>query len=415
MESRKRVLLLGAGIGQLFLAKKIKQDGHYLIIIAFNYLPEVIALADKFIHQDLYDKDSVCKIASEERVDAVLSDQHDIISPLVAYVADFLNLPGNHYGQVLSYTDKNLFRDNCDRLDIPVPRHYRLDKNPDLPESFKYVSFPWIVKPADSQSSLGITKVDSFSEFETAVRKAVQVSLTGHAIVEEFFKGKEVVVEGLIYKWEYLNLGIADRLYFDLKDRFIPSQTIFPSKVSDNLKRKMIECEKRMAQYINPYFAIVHSEYLYDDISGEFRVVESALRGGGVFISSHLVPLYCGVDVNQLLIDASLGIQINVDSIKKSLTSRSSAYVCFYFPEGVLESTHGIKDVDNLDYVRLFDKHGLTVGAEVARMEHKGQRLGPIVLDAKDRNEIEGRIKEVQGMITAAVQTRGGIQGIRWA
>ena len=174
MESRKRVLLLGAGIGQLFLAKKIKQDGHYLIIIAFNYLPEVIALADKFIHQDLYDKDSVCKIASEERVDAVLSDQHDIISPLVAYVADFLNLPGNHYGQVLSYTDKNLFRDNCDRLDIPVPRHYRLDKNPDLPESFKYVSFPWIVKPADSQSSLGITKVDSFSEFETAVRKAVK-------------------------------------------------------------------------------------------------------------------------------------------------------------------------------------------------------------------------------------------------
>ena len=170
-----------------------------------------------------------------------------------------------------------------------------------------------------------------------------------------------------------------------------------------------------MAQYINPYFAIVHSEYLYDDISGEFRVVESALRGGGVFISSHLVPLYCGVDVNQLLIDTSLGIQINVDSIKKSLTSRSSAYVCFYFPEGVLESTHGIKDVDNLDYVRLFDKHGLTVGAEVARMEHKGQRLGPIVLDAKDRNEIEGRIKEVQGMITAAVQTRGGIQGIRWA
>ena len=36
MESRKRVLLLGAGIGQLFLAKKIKQDGHYLIIIAFK-------------------------------------------------------------------------------------------------------------------------------------------------------------------------------------------------------------------------------------------------------------------------------------------------------------------------------------------------------------------------------------------
>ena len=415
IKKSKRVLLLGAGIGQLFLAKKIKQDGFFLIVMAFNYLPEVIALADKFIHQDLYDKDSVCKIASQESVDAVVSDQHDIISPLVAFVADFLDLPGNHYEQVLSYTDKNLFRDNCDRLDIPVPKHCRLEKTLILPESFKCVSFPWIIKPADSQSSLGVTKVASYSEFELAAKEAIQVSLTGHAIVEEFFRGKEVVVEGLIYKGEYLNLGIADRLYFDLKDRFIPSQTIFPSKVSDNLQREMIECEKRMAQYINPYFAIVHSEYLYDDDTGEFRVVESALRGGGVFISSHLVPLYCGVDVNQLLIDASLGKQIDFDSIRESTVSRSSAYVCFYFPEGVIKSTHGINEVDNLDYVRLFDKHGLTVGAEVTRMEHKGQRFGPIVLEAKDRKEIEGRIKEVQGMMTAAVQTRGGIQGIRWA
>ena len=415
MENIKRVLLLGAGIGQLFLAKKIKQDGFYLVIIAYNFLPEVIALADKFIHHDLYDKDGVCKIAEQEKVDAVLSDQHDLISPLVAYVADYLHLPGNHYKQVLSYTNKNLFRDNCDLLGIPVPKHCRLDTDLNLSESFNNIPFPWIVKPADSQSSLGVTKVNSIIEFEAAARNAIRVSLTGQSIVEEFFQGKEIVVEGLIYKGDYLNLGIADRLYFDLRDKFIPSQTIFPSLVPETLQKKIIECEKRMAQHINPYFAIVHSEYLYNESTGEFRVVESALRGGGVFISSHLVPLYCGIDVNQLLIETSLGRRIDMESIRSSIVPRSSAYVCFYSPEGVIQSVHGIKEVDNLEFVRLFDKHGLVVGAEVAKMEHKGQRLGPIVLDSKDRNEIEGRIKEVQGLMSMTVQTKSGIQGIKWA
>lgn len=414
MDYRKRVLLLGAGIGQLFLAKKIKQDGHYLIIIAYNYLPEVVALADEFIHHDLFDKDGVCKIASQERVDAVLSDQHDIISPLVAYVADYLNLPGNHYKQVLSYSDKNLFRENCDYLDIPVPKHCKLDRDLNLSESFKRISFPWIIKPADSQSSLGVAKVNSFSEFEIAAKDAIRVSLSGYAIAEEFFEGKEVVVEGLIYKGEYLNLGIADRFYFDLKDRFIPSQTIFPSKVPESLQKKMVECEQRMAKYIKPYFAIVHSEYLYNDVTGEYRVVESALRGGGVFISSHLVPLYCGVDINQLLIDALLGKPIDLESIRRSIKHRSSAYVCFFSPEGIIQSVQGVKAVDTLDYVRLFDKHGLQVGTEMARMEHKGQRLGPIVLEAKDRDGIDGRIKEVQGLLSMTVQTQSGIQGIRW-
>ena len=414
MENNKRILLLGAGIGQFYLAKRIKQKGHYLIIIAYNSLPEVVALADKFICHDLYDMDGVCKIAEEERIDAVLSDQHDIICPIVAYVAEYLHLPGNLYKQVVSYANKNSFRDCCDLLSIPVPRHCRLDKSLVLPESFMRIPFPWMVKPADSQSSVGVAKVNSFREFEIAAKNAIQLSLTGQAIVEEFFSGKEVVVEGLVFKGEYVNLGIADRFYFDLDDRFIPSQTVFPSFLSESFRSKMVDCEQRMAQFIKPYFAIVHSEYLYDEFTGEYRVVESALRGGGVFISSHLVPLYCGIDVYDLLIDVSLGKSIDLNYVKSSLKSRSSAYICFYFPEGVIKTISGINDVENLSYVKLFDKRGLAEGAIVERMEHKGQRMGPIILEASCRKEMGRRIAEVQRLLTANVLNDDGVQAIRW-
>ena len=74
----------------------------------------------------------------------------------------------------------------------------------------------------------------------------------------------------------------------------------------------------------------------------------------------------------------------------------------------------GIKDVDCLKYVKLFDKHGLVVGTQFKRMEHKGQRLGPIVLEAQDRKEMDNRIEVVKGMLSASVQTKDAIKSIRW-
>lgn len=332
-----KFLLIGAGIGQINLARKIKERGYYLLSIAYNSIPEVTNLCDKFIHHDLYDKEGVLELARIEQVDAVVSDQHDIMAPLVAYIAEGLGLPGNKYDQLLSYCNKNRFRDICDRIGIPSPKHCEV-KDHVVPDSFKFVPFPWMVKPADSQSSVGVRKVNSIDEYVEAVQEALHYSLTQTAIVEEFFEGKELVAEGFIYKGEYYNLGFADRKYFNLPNMFIPSQTIFPSHASDTLKDSIILCESVMAAFVNPNFGIVHSEYLYNEHTGEYRIVESGLRGGGVFISSHLIPYYCGIDVNDILLDCAIGAEIDMSTIMLSRKNQASAYLCFYLPEGQIEN-----------------------------------------------------------------------------
>lgn len=77
--------------------------------------------ADKFIKQDLFLYDEVVDIAKSEKVEAVVSDQHDIMAPLVAYIAENLGLAGNKYETLVSYCNKNEFRSNCDKLGIPSP------------------------------------------------------------------------------------------------------------------------------------------------------------------------------------------------------------------------------------------------------------------------------------------------------
>lgn len=410
----KKIMIIGAGVGQYYLARKIKNRGYYLIAVTLPGNQPVIDIADKVCYHDVFDKEGVLAIAREEHVDAVVSDQNDTMMPTVAYVAEHLGLPGNTTQQVNAYCDKNVFRDNCDRLDIPVPRHCSMNKI-EIPDVLKDVPFPWVVKPADSQSSIGVVKVDNKVKYFSSLTNAIKLSKNKYAIVEEFFKGQELVAEGFICKGKYYNVGFADRKYFTLNNMFIPSQTIFPSSVPQSVLDKIEQCELKMAEYINPSFAIVHSEYLYDPDTNEIRVVESALRGGGVYISSHLIQMYSGIDINDTLIECVVGHEVDMEEVMGTRNNKAAAYICFYLPEGVVCAVEGLEELRKYDFVKMVCVSEVKVGMETLPLMHKGHRLGPILVTGNDRNDIEQNIEKLQCTLQIRVKGKDGVvRGINW-
>lgn len=406
--------MIGAGIGQLYLSKKIKQRGDYLIAVTLPGNQPVIEIADKIYYNDVFDKEGVLQIAQKENIDAVISDQNDTMMPTVAYVAENLNIPGLRNEQIYSYCNKNKFRENCDLLGIPVPRHVAV-KEVKIPDEFKYVPFPWIVKPADAQSSVGVEKVNNENEYFSAIEKAIGYSKTRSAILEEFFVGQELVAEGFIYKNKYYNLGFADRKYFDLDKIFIPSQTIFPSILNKEILDAITTCEERMAEYIKPDFAIVHSEYLYNADNNEFRVVESALRGGGVYISSHLIPLYSGIDINETLLDCICGYDVDMKSIMSARDNKAAAYVCFYLPKGIITRIDGFEEAKQMPFIKMMCMDDVRIGDKTHALTNKGQRLGPIIICGENRKDIEEKIELLQNTIQIDVRSEDcNIHGINW-
>ena len=411
--SSRRVLLIGAGIGQVELAHKIKNRGHYLITVTLEGNCPVIDIADKVYYENVFNLEGVLEIAKREKVDTVVSDQNDLMMPTVAYVAENLGLPGNTFEQLQNYCDKNKFRGNCDRLGIQVPKHAAVRTESEMPLSG--IPFPWMVKPADSQSSVGVCRVDNKEEYKEAVKEALRLSRHKEAIVEQYIKGREIVAEGFIYEGRYYNLGYADRKYFELNSLFIPSKTIFPSDVSDSVKQRIFNAEQKMASDIKPSFAIVHSEYLYDEQADEVYVVESALRGGGVYISSHLVPLYSGIDINELYLDCALGCEKGVDLYLSNITPKASAYICFCLPEGEVASIDGVEAIKKLPWVAKADIDNIKVGDKPQRVTHKGQRLGPIVVSGKDKEELLNHIKTIQDTLKIIIRNPSGQSaGIDW-
>ena len=86
----KKILIIGAGIGQVFIAKKIKARGYYLITVTQKGNYPVIGIADKVYYENVFNKEAVLEIARNEQVNGVISDQNDMMMPVVAYVAEHL-------------------------------------------------------------------------------------------------------------------------------------------------------------------------------------------------------------------------------------------------------------------------------------------------------------------------------------
>ncbi len=412
--NQTKILIIGAGIGQIPLIRQAKSRGLYVIVVTVPGDYPGIKAADECWFIDIFDKETIANKALAHGISAVISDQNDFAMPTVAYVAEKIGLPGNTTEQVYSYCDKNTFLDICTKVGVPTPHHIEMSEPICLPDDIPF-SLPWIVKPSDAQSSIGVKKIDSISEYSDAVSFAISRSKSSRAILEEFFYGKEIVCEGIILNGKYYNLAFADRLYFNRSDILIPKQTLFPSEIEPSLLNQIVEYESRIADYVKPKFAIVHSEYLVDEQRKEIRIVESALRGGGVYISSDIIPLVTNFDLTNWLLDQALGIQYDLDPIIANLQNNSAGYMCFYLLDGVVSSINGIDSLETLSNVKMDYIHDIQINMHTKPLVNKGDRYGPILISAKNRLELDLVIKHIQDLLKIEVTNDKGItNGIVW-
>lgn len=416
LPSRENLLVIGAGIGQVPLLERAKTRGLHTIVVSKPGNYPGFALADESCFLDIFDHEAIADFARARAIDAVVSEQNDLTAPTVAFVAERLGLPGNTVDQVTAYCNKSRFRANCDAVGIPVPHHVSIDSPDLIPPSFAAVPFPWMVKPEDSQSSMGVSRIDAPSAFSEAAAHALAHSRSRRAILEEFFPGREVVCEGFVRQGRYFPLAFGDRKYFALPNLFIPSQTLFPSVLQETFQERILDCEREMAAHVGLEFAIIHSEYLVDERTGEFRAVESAPRGGGVYIASHLIPHVTGIDVTNLVLDLALGENVDVPALFAHKASRAAGYVCFHLPEGRIVSVAGREALADNPAILATYLDDIRPGALVGPMLHKGMRKGPILVGAPDRPSLEARIAEVQSALTVQVETADGrLEGIHWS
>jgi biotin carboxylase len=411
----KKIMILGAGRGQLPIINICKEAGYELIVISPEGNYPGFKYADRYYLHNVKEKEEILKIAKAEKIDAILTDQLDAGVLTAAFIAEKLNIPGIGYDVALRFTNKYVMREDALALGINVPEYFGVSNINEACNAAKKIGYPLVMKPADNAASRGVFLVNNEAELCENFDKSLRYSLVNTVIVEQFIDGKEYCVESFTCDYKVKNLIIGHRDYFNIPNKFIPRATVFIDADSaiEEVEKRILRLNEKLVMGYGLNFGITHGEYLYDEKSDKIYLVEIAARGGGVFISSDLIPLGCGVDANRLLVENALGLNTANEPI--ILESGASAYFCYLLPEGKIISIENAEKIEKIDGVHKAFFDNVSVGMEISNVIDKSSRKGPILVYGKTKQDCYDVINNVKKVLRIKVKTENnGIKEIQW-
>lgn len=373
---KKKLAIIGASYIQRPLVEKARDMGLETHVFAWSKGNVVEDIADYYYPVSVLERVKILEICREVGIDGVVSIGSDIVVPTVNFIASELGLTGNSRQSTLLSTDKFKMRKALTRMGIKCPE-FEVYTEPNFKDPSRF-TFPVIVKPTDRSGSRGVTKVENPDFVNTAIKKALENSFKGHAIVEEFIEGKEFSVEMLSYRGNHWPLAVTDKVTTGAP-HFVELEHHQPAKITDSEKDQI---NNTVIKALNALFienGASHSEVFLLE-NGEVRIGEVSGRMGGDLIGSHLVELSTGYDYVRAVVEIAIN-QFN-GKVPLDLKSEYSG-VCFAVPEpgriaGVVDHSNRFENVLEATSI-------LNIGDVVEKtIDSSGKRPGVVVYKSSD-------------------------------
>jgi biotin carboxylase len=291
---------------------------------------------------------------------------------------------------------------------VPIPDFYILENFEDfenlvknLPDTLKPV---FVLKPADNAASRGVKLVSAddldISKDAESLKDlwdfTSQYSRGGRVLAEEYMEGPEVSVESVTVNGITHIITITDKKVTHVP-YFVETGHTEPSRLSNEAQDDIRNVALAAIEAVGITDGPSHTEIKVTP-SGA-KLVEIAARLGGDFITSRLVPLSSGVNLNDCELDAVLGDE---PSWKRTIT-RGSAIRFIPATEGLIGSIEGVeeaKSMPGVEEVVLYKKEGDIVPP----LHSSSDRVGHVIATGKDADEAERNCEEALSKIVITIK-----------
>lgn len=403
------ILVLGAGALQVPLIQTIQARGYNPVVVSLhNDEPGMLMVKDKVVG-DFCDEEFTLQIAKDWNVIAVVTDQTDLPVRTIAYVCDHLGLPSIGYKTACLFTDKFLMREKCKEIGVKTIAYSLVDSLEEAKKFFIDLHHSAILKPINNQGSKGVYKVSSIEELEEKYAEATRYARGQKILIEEFITGQELVIKALAFDGKVTNLVCGDTHYFEVKDAFAAKDRIFPSMLDEEIVNKALNLNKKIVSGFGLSRGLTHGEYIID--GHDVYLIEIAARGGGVYISSDIIPLMTGFNTTSFIID--IATKSTVDTPFIEYKKMCTCYIAFFLPEGVINEVKGVREIQSLPYVHHNNLDALYIGKHIGKNIDKTSRYF-LIMEASDRSELEERIELVHKLLQVNVDNGFKTKGIVW-
>lgn len=409
----KKLLVIGAGINQLPIIKTAKNLGYYVIAVSCKGDYPGFKVADEKLYIDIFDIESIYNYAKNNGINGIITDQSDMATPIVAQLAERLNLPTYGYKNSLYFTDKTMMRELFEKLGFPIPAYKQVNNIEEAKKYAKRIGYPVIIKPTDAFASKGVFKLFDENDLINFFSKSIDCSRAGNVVIEKLINGSQYFCQGFVEKTKLRLFAFSDRYYFDLPYQAIPYTNAFPAKISNELKNRMELMFNKIINHLKPEFGQVWAEWIYDDKNDILYIVEIAIRGAGAFVTSYIIPAAYGVDTQPYLVNAAMG-DYTKSFFDEKIEEKASAFYCFLLPPGKVVEIKGLDSLSSIKGVVETNIKNLKIGEEIPPILNKTSRFGPIIIKGQNRDELDEILKEIKTTLTIKVKTEKGIEGIIW-
>lgn len=395
----KRILVLGAGEGQISLILRAKEAGWYVIVVSPKGNYPGFEVSDECIYADISDKEHILTIAEKYSIDAIATDQTDVSIPTVQYISEKLNLPHIHCKDIDNFRLKSRMRCICQQSRIPtIP--YCVTSSYDTALSF-YNNLPSqaIIKPIDSQGSRGVHLISSEEDFNRGFKDALEYSKSGFIIIEKFIKGHEIEVDTVIHNGKICATMIGDVYNFDVKDTFSAYERIYPSSLDNVTLQNINARNEQIVHSLGLETGWSHGEYIISS-DGEIYLLEIGARGGGNYIGSDIIKIMCGIGTDEMAFRTAIGdTSFYFDVYPRDCFC---AYKCFYLPAGEVSSINISEDFYTKKYVVKHNLNRIFVGMKTLPNTDKTSRFS-VVVKADTRELLRHYMEEIEQLINIVV------------
>lgn len=393
----KKILLLGGSAQQIVAIKTAQKHGFYTVLC--DFLPDNPGQyeADKFYLVSTTDKESVLKVALDEKVDGVLAYASDPAAPTAAYVAEKMGLPTNPYLAVETLCNKDKFRVFLKEngFNTPVAMGYS-DKNVDT----SIFSLPIIVKPVDSSGSKGATVLRDWNDLDKALDFAFSFSRSHRVIVEEFIEKKHkyliggdiFVNDGKVVLWGLLNCHRDNTV-----NPLVPVGKSYPLLLDKEDEDSVHATLQNMVDKLGLKFGSVNVELVVDK-NNRVWPIDVGPRAGGNMIPD-LLGMIFGTNVVEMAVLAAMGEKIE---------EKVNEGIPFYATHNIHTNKNGTyKTIEFSDELEkkitkkcLYKK----TGDKVEYFDNAAKALGIIFMKFDSQEEMTEMLESINKRIYVSIQ-----------
>ena len=286
--------------------------------------------------------------------------------------------------------NKGLFKEHCIAVGLDVPKRYSVTP-PITAEMIADITFPVIVKPADSCGQQGLSVCYKEADLSVAYEKALHFSTTKSVIVEDYIEGDEITFPFLVMNGKpiinntflQLPLNVNGRPTFSLIIDNISHWKRFEQKHSSHIHALM----ERLG--CNNGIGVLQT--IYKD--GKYYFLEFGYRLDGMG-GWRLDKKRTGFDACAYLVDTNLGHTLNHWS--STVGNQNPPLLCatylLYSNPGKVTKSVGLDEVKNralinVSYARFQE------GSEVLPTGNMMQTAYTIIFLGKDLNHLGNQLR----------------------